>query len=347
MNTQATGNAAAMALKALQRAAGVDGDVESASDDADELELVVARGALVQRYAAVWKPTIASTAALTLVRSRFEGRNACLLITTYLSPYLAEHCRNIGLQFIDTAGNAYLDAEGLYVYVSGARPDTTLLPARGRGTGNPTALRMILALLSRPSLLQATYREIAQASGIALGSVGAVFKELAARGLLLDDATTRQRQLTAPDRLLEEWVANYPAMLRPRLQIGRYAAAQPDWWRTAAQADFDNAYWSGEVAAERMTGFPRAQTQTLYVDAEHKGRVVQHAVQTYGLRAQPDGAVEILEAFWPASMGNAGVAGIAPPVIVYADLMASLDARNLEAAGMLRAGVLKETLEQF
>ncbi|WP_155301104.1 type IV toxin-antitoxin system AbiEi family antitoxin [Cupriavidus necator] len=347
MNSEVITSAVGVAFEALKRSSGVDVYVRPATDSTHNFPVVLKRGTIVQSYVAEWKTTIANTAALTLIRTRLEGKAPDLLITTYLSPFLAGHCRGIGLQCIDTAGNAYLEAPGLYVYVSGRRPDTTLLPARARGTGNPTALRMILALLNRPSLLQATYREIAQASDIALGSVGGVFRELAARGLLLEEPTTKRRRLTAPDRVLDEWVANYPSILRPRLQVGRYATPDPDWWRAALEKVSGNAYWSGDVAAEKMTGFLQAETQTMYVDVEHKGAILKHLMQKYRLRPQPDGAIEILEAFWPASMGNVENAGIAPAVVVYADLMASLDSRNLEAAGVLRAGVIQHALDQF
>lgn len=347
MNSEVIVSAVSVAFETLKRSSGVDAHIGPATDSTQDFPVVLKRGTIAQSYQATWKTTIASTAALTLVRTRSEEKAPDLIITTYLSPFLAEHCRDIGLQFIDTAGNAYLETAGLYVYVSGGRPDTTLLPARARGTGNPTALRMIFALLNRPSLLQATYREIAQASDIALGSVGGVFRELAARGLLLEEPTTKRRRLTAPDRLLDEWVANYPSILRPRLQVGRYEAPDPDWWRAASEMVSGNAYWSGDVAAEKMTGFLQAETQTMYVDVEHKGSILKHLMHKYRLRPQPDGAIEILDAFWPASMANAEPAGIAPAVVVYADLMASLDSRSLEAAGVLRSGVIQHAHDQF
>src|SRR5438067_6406409 len=41
-----------------------------------------------------------------------------VLVTPYLTAELADHCRkDLDLQFIDTVGNAYLRARGLYVFV--------------------------------------------------------------------------------------------------------------------------------------------------------------------------------------------------------------------------------------
>ena len=42
-----------------------------------------------------------------------------LLVAPYITRALAEHCRALHLPFLDTAGNAYLEAPGLTVYVTG------------------------------------------------------------------------------------------------------------------------------------------------------------------------------------------------------------------------------------
>lgn len=93
-----------------------------------------------------------------------------------------------------------------------------------------------------------------------------------------------------------------------------------------------------------MTGYLRAQTQTLYVIPEHKAGFVKRLMQTHRLRPQADGSIEILDAFWAPSLLSE--AGVAPPVLVYADLMASLSSRNLETAAKLRAGALQHALDQ-
>src|SRR5260370_30369192 len=41
-------------------------------------------------------------------------RDLPLLVAPFISRETAEHCRNLHLSFLDTAGNAYLDAPGLY-----------------------------------------------------------------------------------------------------------------------------------------------------------------------------------------------------------------------------------------
>lgn len=52
------------------------------------------------------------------------------------------------------------------------------------------------------------------------------------------------------------------------------------------------------------------------------------------LRPDPNGTVEILDAFWTPPSSSAEP--IAPLLLVYADLMTSLDGRNREVASLLR-----------
>ena len=61
-------------------------------------------------------------AALGAVKEQitpYDGKG--LLVAPYLTPELANHCRKIELPFIDTAGNAYLQAPGLFVFVKGEK----------------------------------------------------------------------------------------------------------------------------------------------------------------------------------------------------------------------------------
>lgn len=44
-----------------------------------------------------------------------------LLIAPRITPEIAERCRELDIPFIDTAGNAYLHAPGLLVFVKGQR----------------------------------------------------------------------------------------------------------------------------------------------------------------------------------------------------------------------------------
>src|ERR1700730_15811512 len=167
-----------------------------------------------------------------------------LLVAPFISRETAEHCRNIHLSFIDTAGNAYLEAPGLYVYVTGQPRPKDTNPSRFRAVG-AAGLQVTFALLSRPELIRAPYRKIAYAAATALGTVTPVMRDLEARGFLTGD---QDRVLLDPRRLLEEWVTHYPITLRPKLHPRRFEGQREHLAR--AQLKPLAAYWGGEPAAE-------------------------------------------------------------------------------------------------
>lgn len=258
-----------------------------------------------------------------------------LLVTPYLTAELGTHCRaKLDLQFMDTAGNAYLRAPGLYVFIRGERPRGGVGPAAGtRGGGTATALRVVFALLCKPDLLNAPYRDIVRAAGVALGAVGWVFVDLHRRGYVLGGQRTRDRRLLEPGRLVEEWVTNYPIKLRPRLNPRRFRVANPRWWQKTRLPE--GAFWGGEVAAAKLTEHLNPATYTVYMEPARRHEGVAQLVRRHQLRADPVGQLEILDTFWNFP-GEAKQPELVPPLLVYADLLATLDPRNLEIAKRMR-----------
>jgi hypothetical protein len=281
--------------------------------------------------------------ALATIKNQF-GKHAKrgVLVTPYLTAELADHCRKeLDLHFIDTAGNAYLRAPGLYVFVRGERPPTTAMAMGTRGGGTATALRVVFALLCKPELLNAPYRNIVEVADVALGAVGCVFFDLQGRGYIAGGLRKRNRRLLEPDRLLDEWVTNFPVKLRPKLNPRRFQAPDPGWWE---QARLDRgARWGGEIAAAKLTGHLKPATYTIYLDRHSAAETIATLVKQHRLRADPRGNVEILDAFWTFHLEGTQL-DVVPPLLVYADLMATLDPRNLEVAKQVREQYIKHAL---
>lgn len=310
---------------------------ERSDGPAGEGELTLDLNGAAQQY---------SLAARGRIRSREEVRALAarnrtapfpvLLATPYLTLALADECVEHDLQFIDLAGNLYVHASGQYMLVTGrsANPDIKRLASRlGKPatSASASAIRMIFVLLSDPEVVNRPYREIAAASGVALGTVGSVFDDLRERGLL---AGTDDRRLLDPVALREEWAINYPLRLLPKLNVRRFAAGDPSWWQHA-ELPAGEAWWSGEVAAAKLTGQLRPGAQTLYVEPSARPAVTMELAKRHRLRADPAGSLEIIDAFWHL---NAALAGkvTAPPLLVYADLQRTREPRNAEVAVLIR-----------
>src|SRR5579862_9580089 len=187
---RATGLAAVVTREPYSADRGIDALVKIRTDQGDRRFVVEVKAVDRFQTPAQVKAQLAAYAELPL------------LIAPFISKETAEHCRNLHLSFIDTAGNAYLEAPGLYVYITGQPRPHEVRESRFRAVG-AAGLQVTFALLSRPALVQAPYREIAQASATALGSITHVLRDLEARGFLTRD---QPRRLLDPRRLLEEWV---------------------------------------------------------------------------------------------------------------------------------------------
>ncbi len=119
-----------------------------------------------------------------------------------------------------------------------------------------------------------------------------------------------------------------PAEARPRPLCGSDAAAA---WLEKARIAPGRGVFGGEVAADRLTGQLKPARVTLYVWG-----VPDDVILANRLRPDDQGTVEILEAFWRPIEDGAAARQTAPPLLVYADLMATGDPRNLEVARLIR-----------
>lgn len=338
------------ALAALRRATGLKAAVvarepripQGARPDA--AIKIAGHGKRLQFFVEI--KTVDRVIALAIAKQQLEpfGRQG-VLVTPHLTAELANHCRaKLDLQFIDTAGNAYLRAPGLYVFIRGERPQGPAATAVGtRGGGTATALRVVFALLCKPEFLNAPYREIVAAAGVALGAVGWVFFDLQGRGYVMGGRRTRDRRLVEAGRLIEEWVTNYPIKLRPKLNQRRFQAPDPNWWQETRLAD--GALWGGEVAADKLTGHLKPATCTIYIDPAARREGVARLVREHRLRADPEGEVEILDTFWNFPE-DPRQPELVPPLLVYADLLATLDPRNLEIAKRIREEHIEHALRR-
>lgn len=330
------------AFAALKNTTGITGQVVATEPSNDEEITADATIALdvagtLYRYRVGIK-RIDRFAAIGQIKNQLDSfQQPGLFVAPRITPEAADKCRELNVQFLDTNGNTFLKAPGLFVFVKGQRPRTNeeiaiAVNETPRG-GTATALRVIFALLSQPKLVNAPYREINQAAGVALGNVGAVFNDLNERGYTTGGQKKGERRILERKRLIDEWVTHYPIKLRPKLNRQRFHAADPNWWRHADITQY-GAQWGGEVAADTLTGQLRPNSVTIYMRPEGLRANLTKMVVEHKLRAASDGEIEVLESFWDLPL-DAVMSNIVPPVLVYADLLATLDPRNFEVGRMI------------
>lgn len=252
-----------------------------------------------------------------------------LLVTRYVNPNMADRLKERQMPFIDTVGNIFINDPRLFVFIKGNKPDKPIKNmAQGRPF-KPTGLRVTFALLCQPELRQADYRTIEKATGVALGTVAGVITDLKKMGYLVE-IKKGQRKLRKGEELLNKWTDAYLTQLRPKLIKGRYYGVPPDggWINATGLTNLDGCI-GGEVAATRITHYLKGETLTLYTDEP-----IGPFLLNIGLKKDPNGNVEILEKFWDFDYGAVEY-GLAPTVLVYADLIGIGDARTLETAKLI------------
>ncbi len=267
-----------------------------------------------------------------------DAREPLLVAAPYITMQLAERCREMGMCFADTAGNAYLRAPGLHIYVVGKRRPAHATPAEEGRAVTPAGLRIVFALLCQPHLLKTPYRNIAATARVALGTVGPVIKDLETRRHVTPEAgTTTGHRILDPDRLFAEWTAAFPTILKPKLNARKFRAPRPNWTE-GVDLKLYGAYWGGEVAANRLLGHLQPATATIYAENMPTQFIVDHR-----LKADVNGDVEILDLFWDPQR-LPGIRDVVPPALAYADLFTRTEGRDLEAAKMIYEQYIHPTL---
>jgi hypothetical protein len=155
-------------------------------------------------------------------------------------------------------------------------------------------------------------------------------RDLQVRGFL---AQRDPRRLTNKQKLLEEWVVRFPEILRPKLLRRRYQADRDRLM--ALELKGHRGYWGGEMAGLRLTGYLKPERFTLYIAGDEKPLLIQAR-----MRHDPNGNTEILRAFWNLP-DDEKYPDVVPPLLAYADLMATQDGRNLETARLIYDEFLK------
>jgi len=275
---------------------------------------------------------------IALYKQKMDLAGEGLLVTDYVNPELAEVMRNQGICFIDAAGNAFINATPLYIFVKGEKPTKVGKAEPVKRLFKPGGMKVIFALLNNPGLEKATYRDMAKAANVALGTVDFVITELKELGFLIDMGK-KGRQLLKTGQLLRRWVEAYPENLKPKLVQEKFRTNAYDWWKDIRPADFD-LFWGGEIAAAKLTGHLKPERYTIYTD-----HLPAKLIYKFKFQKDPNGNVEFLTPFWNFGWELAKN-GFVPPILIYADLMATGDARAIEAAEIIYDNYLTRLIRE-
>jgi hypothetical protein len=302
----------------------------SVSDGAVALDLVVDAGEHGRRrYAVMLKPGRLDRQRATAMV--LPSVRPLLLVAAHVPDPVAKVLLGRGVDHVDAAGNVRLAWDGMLLDVRGRRPRATSRPrsdaAASRAFTRSGAM-VVFALLSWPEISTRPVRDIAHASGAAVGTVHTVLSELSAAGYLYQSG--EGKRLNRGGELLDRWAEAYAVNLGRKLPIASFAL--PDIARLPAVEKNlveRGAQLGGELAASRIDPHLRPATATFYVDD-----VPTDVLAQFRMRRDDDaGVVQFRHRFWQRREPGAP---LVPSPLVYADLVSSGDPRQREHAGRIR-----------
>lgn len=243
-----------------------------------------------------------------------------IIIAEHIFPKIKEQLREFEVPYIEANGNMFLKTDNCYCLI-----DTNKQVKRKNENANraftKTGLKVVFNFLNFPELVNEKQREIARVTNVGLGNIPLVISGLKETGYLLSLNKTSFIWENRED-LLNRWINEYATQLRPKLVIGEFSI-QTDW--KEIDLDNDKTVWGGEPAADLLTNYLRPEKLILYTK-ESKLDLMKN----YKLIPKDKGEVQVLELFW-----NNNKQEIAPPILIYAELILAGGKRNTETAKMI------------
>ncbi len=270
--------------------------------------------------------------------------NPLIIVAERIFPTLKAILRLNKIGYLDTAGNIFLPTAQHVIWIDGNKPVEEEKPVTNRAF-TKTGLRTVFYLLLHKEAINLPHRQLAKATGVALGNINNILGGLRDAGFILP-LDKKNIQLQNKKALLERWMVGYHEILKPTLHIGNF-----HFW--AENKFFDRkvlleqleekvwekepAVWGGEPAAEILTNYLTPAVLTLYTN---KPKAI--LMPKWTIIPDEKGNIEVYKKFWNDNEWDAKK--LAPPLLVYADLMMTGDPRCIETARLIYEKYLQHEL---
>ena len=267
-----------------------------------------------------------------------EQEESCLLFTERVTETVGQILRDLGVNYIDTAGNAWIQNADLLVWVEGKQAASPPLPVRT----TTKALQLSFLFLTGHPWCNEPYRRLAEHTGLSIGMISKAVKMLARDGHVT--VGENGRWLRQPEKFLAHWEDNWRAQLRPQLGEIRCQGRPDPGFHELLKMCSSEPQWlvGGELAATRVCGNVVPVNATIHVPPGNRTK----AMERMRLRPNPEGTVTILETFgsnnrWsekPSKVTSELAFQLADPILIRAELLGNQDERLRALATELLEG---------
>lgn len=279
------------------------------------------------------------TASLDNIISRQELTNSkIIMIAKYIPTPMKEELRKRKICYLETSGNCYIETLSIFIFINDQKTiepkyiDESKLWA-------PAGIKFLFAVLIDPNILNTSYRNMAYASGVALGNIGHFISEMKRDNYIITGTRNGRAFLSLDNKttLINKWSDMYRIVLRPKQIVGRFRFSKKEdrqnWHEHIAH--YPDIYWGGETAGAILTGYLVPEIYTIYTNRDRFELIKD-------LKIIPDssGEIEVLRPFWNVDVIT-DIGETVPPLLAYAELHSSFDSRNREIAVRIQEKYVK------
>ena len=260
--------------------------------------------------------------------------NPFMVIAENIFPKIRSTLVEHGIAYIVLDGSINIETDNILLKVDGKRKMHHHQDKYGRAF-TKAGLKALLLLLTNENDINDTHRAIAKNAGIAHGNVQYILEGLKEQGFALQ-LNKKELKLTNKDQLFQKWITAYAEKLKPALKVGNFRFNNPADFKGWKEINLDKTQWGGEPAGNIYTKFLQPEYLTLYTN-EKKADLIKN----YRLIPDPEGNVIVYEKFWK-EMEPGKI--VVPPIIAYADLLATGKRRCIETAQKIYEQFIENTL---
>ena len=255
-----------------------------------------------------------------------------ILLAHHVPRPVAERLVEAQVNFADDVGNIHLALGDRYSWTVIGKPAPG--PSSERRLITPAQLQLLFQFATHPESATWPVRQLEPAAGISKSKAAQARRELVAEGLLTQKGD--QYQLGPTNLLADRLTSGYTQVLRPKLFLGRFRPAE----KTVEQflSRLHNVppgikyALTGGAAADLLQHFYRAPEVQMFIEPASR-----KIGQDLRLLPDRDGLVTLLRAFgevvfWQQRDRHT----LAPPWLIYAELVNTNDPRAHEAAQQLQ-----------
>ncbi len=259
------------------------------------------------------------------IKTRFKENNI-LLAGGYITPKAKELLREKQVNYLDSAGNMYLKLNTLLIHIEGKSAPS--VPGRYKSRAfSKAGGAVVFQFLRDPQLVNEPQRLIAGYAGVSLGTVPKVFEGLQKEKFLIK-LDKNKWELSNKEGLLLKWTEVLREKILPSKFLGNFKPAGRSMQQmlTVKEIKETGFKWGGEPAAAMLTNYLIAEKFSLFVPTK------ENIIKKYKLVPSPTGELELYEKFWNHPEDDQPYVH---PILIYAQLMATGESRNIETAEII------------